>query len=430
MEANSENDPSGLLKDRTQDDAWATALNPCDLGSISTHINIIGDLGTQLANGEDQVRLGLLKSARNLVRALETPRETMIRHCWAEPSAFIAIEIGIKIGLFRALSLGGDSKKASDLAQKLNVDPALVGRILRHLAAMGYITETGADEYKPTQFSSALNIRVIGDGYPLITECVRPAVDQFPKFLERTNYIVPTSATNSPYQYAHNTKLNMLEHLEIDPINFQRFHNHMGGYRQGRDSWMDTGFFPVHQRLAKGAESHPDAVFLVDVGGSLGHDLEEFCRKHPDVPGRLILQDLPSVLDQIQHLDERIERIAYDFYTEQPVKGSRAYFIHSVLHDWPDDICHRILARIREAMKPGYSKLLVYENVIPATGADWQATAEDLMVMITSSSLERSEDSWRALLEGAGFNVNGIWRTDNALESLIECELDISRLEI
>ncbi|KAI1775116.1 hydroxyindole O-methyltransferase [Hypoxylon cercidicola] len=430
MEMNGKSEPSEPVKDRSRDDAWATALSPCDLGNVSTHINIINDLGTQLANGKNQVRLDLLKSARDLVRALETPRETMIRHCWAQPSAFIAIEIGIKIGLFRALSLVEGSKKASDLAHKLNVDPALVGRILRHLAAMGYITETGADEYKPTKFSTALNIREIGDGYPLVTAYVRPAVDQFPDFLEKANYRVPTSATNSPYQFAHNTKLNMLEHLETDPINFQRFHNHMGGYRQGRASWMDTGFFPVQQRLSTGAESHPGAVFLVDIGGSLGHDLEEFCGKHPDVPGRVILQDLPSVLNQIQDLDPRIERMAYDFYTEQPVKGSRAYFMHSVLHDWPDNICHRILARIREAMKPGYSKLLINENVMPATGADWQATAEDLMVMITSSSLERSEDNWRAMLRDAGFKVNCIWRTDNALESLIECELDTSRLEI
>lgn len=84
---------------------------------------------------------------------------------------------------------------------------------------------------------------------------------------------------------------------------------------------MDPGFFPVRERLIDGAKPDDDAVFLVDIGGSLGHDLEEFRRKHPQVPGRLILQDLPSVLAQIQHVDEKIECMAYDFYTEQPVKG-------------------------------------------------------------------------------------------------------------
>ena len=30
---------------------------------------------------------------------------------------------------------------------------------------MGYVTETGADEYKPTNYSKAMSIPIIGDGY-------------------------------------------------------------------------------------------------------------------------------------------------------------------------------------------------------------------------------------------------------------------------
>jgi hypothetical protein len=84
---------------------------------------------------------------------------------------------------------------------------------------------------------------------------------------------------------------------------------------------MDADFFPVQERLIKDAKSEEDAVFVVDVGGSIGHDLAEFAKKHSNAPGRLVLQDLPAVLGQIDSLDERIERMAYDFYTEQPLKG-------------------------------------------------------------------------------------------------------------
>jgi hypothetical protein len=46
------------------------------------------------------------------------------------------------------------------------------------------------------------------------------------------------------------------------------------------------------------------------------------CRtKYPDAPGRLILQDLPHVIDSIQELHPKVERMKHDFYTEQPVKG-------------------------------------------------------------------------------------------------------------
>lgn len=41
-------------------------------------------------------------------------------------------------------------------------------RTMRHLAAMGYIKETGQDEYQPTNFSKSLTIPIIKDGYPCL----------------------------------------------------------------------------------------------------------------------------------------------------------------------------------------------------------------------------------------------------------------------
>jgi hypothetical protein len=39
---------------------------------------------------------------------------------------------------------------------------------MRHIAAMGYITEVAADEYTPTSFAKSLTIPTIGDGYPCV----------------------------------------------------------------------------------------------------------------------------------------------------------------------------------------------------------------------------------------------------------------------
>lgn len=202
----------------------------------------------------------------------------------------------------------------------------------------------------------------------------------------------------------------------------------MGGYRQGRPSWMDPDFYPVRERLLEGLDGAEDAVLLVDIGGGLGHDLAEFRRKYPRSPGRLILQDVPAVIAQTgtaAGLDATIEPMVYDFHTEQPVVGARAYYMHSILHDWPDEVCASILGRVAAAMRPGYSRLLINENVIPGTGADWQATALDLMVLSLLSSRERTETDWRRLLNGAGLRVVKIWNTDkqNGVESVIECEL-------
>lgn len=36
---------------------------------------------------------------------------------------------------------------------------------MRHLGAMGYIIETGEDEYRPTNFTKSLSVPIIGGGY-------------------------------------------------------------------------------------------------------------------------------------------------------------------------------------------------------------------------------------------------------------------------
>jgi hypothetical protein len=40
-----------------------------------------------------------------------------------------------------------------------------LGRLMRHLGAMGYVVETGVDEFKLTNYTKAMSLDVIGDGY-------------------------------------------------------------------------------------------------------------------------------------------------------------------------------------------------------------------------------------------------------------------------
>ena len=62
--------------------------------------------------------------------------------------------------------------------------------------------------------------------------------------------------------------------------------------------------------------------------------------------------------------------------------GARAYYLHSVLHDWDDASCLKILRNIVPAMQPGYSKLLINENVVPNVGAPWSITSMDWLMMV------------------------------------------------
>ncbi|KAL8824346.1 MAG: hypothetical protein Q9191_005115 [Dirinaria sp. TL-2023a] len=287
-------------------------------------------------------------------------------------------------------------------------DPILLGRLLKHLAAMGTIYESGPNEYIPTPKSKALKEPMYRDAYPTLTQ-----------------YKNPGDPSNGAFQFGHATKAHFFEWVSEDPERLTWFQNHMAGYRTGRPSWMDHGFFPVEENLVKGAKTEDDAIFLVDVGGGKGHDLQELHQKHPNLPGRLILQDLKDVIQEAEAsgLDEKIVAMGHDFFTEQPVKGARAYYIHSCLHDWPDVKAREILKSLKPGLTREYSKLLINENVIPDKGAAWLSTGLDMVMMANFSAAERTEENWRALLASAGFRVIRIWTYEPGTESLIEAEL-------
>lgn len=96
----------------------------------------------------------------------------------------------------------------------------------------------------------------------------------------------------------------------------------MSGYRAGKSSWIDPGFYPVEERLGNGMKQGTEEVLLVDVGGGLGHDLELLKQQHAHVPGRLILQDKAEVINQITATNTVFEKMVHDFFTPQPVHGT------------------------------------------------------------------------------------------------------------
>ncbi|MCJ1398246.1 hypothetical protein MMC11_001443 [Xylographa trunciseda] len=375
-------------------------------------------------DGADTARVDLIAKAHDLIAALETPLESIIWMAWAEPTRYVATRIAIDLGLFEHLSEDeGSSKTKEQLASKAGADSNLIGRILKHLASMRVIEEVAADTYKATPLSRALTVPKYRDAIPFCSEAGGPIFQKLPAFLAKTKYEEPLDNIAGPFQFGHDTTLKSVVWRKERPHLQKAFGNHMAGYHQGRPSWMDPGFYPVKDRLVEGMTVDEHAVTIVDVGGGMGHDLVELKKKQPDLPGRFILQDLPQVVEHIVQPLEGIEVTSHDFYTKQPATGARVYFMHSVLHDWPDADCRRILQHTVAAMKPGYSKLLINENVVPDVGASWQITSLDWFMMGLAASRERTEAQWRELLQSVGLKIVGIWTKDAAAESIIEASL-------
>lgn len=155
----------------------------------------------------------------------------------------------------------------------------------------------------------------------LSTDCITNGILALPAQLKKTGYRNPSNGTECGFQLGYNTNDHFFDFLKTHPVTAKQFNNHMSAYHQGRPSWMDVGFYDVPQLIKTDVED--SGALLVDIGGSVGHDLSEFRRKWPEAPGRLVLQDLPEVLDQARtmSLHKSIEIMEHDFFTEQPVRG-------------------------------------------------------------------------------------------------------------
>ncbi|KAF2681602.1 S-adenosyl-L-methionine-dependent methyltransferase [Lentithecium fluviatile CBS 122367] len=107
-----------------------------------------------------------------------------------------------------------------------------------------------------------------------------------------------------------------------------------------------------------------------------------------------------------------MEPMAHDFFTPQPIMGTRAYYLRNILHDWGDEKCLIILLNKAAAMKPWYSKVLVNEFAI--------FRPRPLCLL---GAIERAEKQWRELLTTAGLQIERIWTAEPESQSIIEARL-------
>jgi hypothetical protein len=240
-----------------------------------------------------------------------------------------------------------------------------------------------------------------------------------PAYLKENKFKNPDDPFNGPFQHANNGA-NGFAWLNEHPDVFEAFHKYLYTLRAHRPSWIDM--YPVQERLVEDLKQGGDASAFIDIGGSTGQILEEFRTSVPQYTGRLVLQEQEPVIAaaKAMGLDAGIEPQVHDFFTPQPIKGARAYFMRSVLHDWSDEKCRVILGHLKDAMEPGYSRILISDCVVANSNADWQHVSLDLFMMALASSQERTEREWYNLIESCGLRINKIYSKGQGNESLIE----------
>lgn len=257
-----------------------------------------------------------------------------------------------------------------------------------------------------------------------------------PEYFRKNDFQISNSSNDGALQYTQQTKDPIWALFASSPQAQEDFQAFMAAGWGDKTRWVD--WFPVQERLIDGAENSDENVLLVDVAGAGGHDVELFHEKFPNAPGRLVLEDQEFVLENAD-VGGDIERVPLDLFKAQPIQGlwicrsvtsntkplelgARIYYMKRIMHDWSNSECLEILRHIRDASKKGYSKLIIEEVIMPATGAPVLATLLDLLMLVSTNTLERNEYQWHELLNSAGFRVIKIWTPPHDGMGIVEAE--------
>ena len=151
---------------------------------------------------------------------------------------------------------------------------------------------------------------------------------------------------------------------------------------------------------------------VVDIGGGSGALIAAVLAAHPHLEGVLFdLSHATGLADATLReagVLHRCERVAGDFFRSVPA-GADTYLLKSVLHDWDDAGCARILATCRDAMARN-ARMLVIERVVPdrpgTTPLDQAHAFSDLNMLVSTGGRERREAQFRALLDAAGLRLS------------------------
>jgi demethylsterigmatocystin 6-O-methyltransferase len=146
-------------------------------------------------------------------------------------------------------------------------------------------------------------------------DTMTPVFQELPGFLEETGYRDITDNAKTPFQKAFKTDLPAYTWLPSDPKRFSYMFQAMKAER--KDDWLSL--FPVEKEVGD-RSAEPEKALFVDIGGGSGHQCIRLKNKYPNLPGRVILQDVPESIERVTPT-EGIEAMAHNFYDPEPIKG-------------------------------------------------------------------------------------------------------------
>ena len=167
---------------------------------------------------------------------------------------------------------------------------------------------------------------------------------------------------------------------------------------------------------------------VVDVGGGDGTLLSSVLRANPAATG--VLFDLPGVVEAARASFDRsaiarAEFVGGNFFTAVPADAD-LYLMKSILHDWSDDDCQRILVNVRRAVS-ATARLLIAEDLVCGPNQPCQAKQRDINMLVRTGGRNRTEQEYRDVLTRGGFRTTRVIPTASTLFLIEGMALPVAR---
>ena len=283
-----------------------------------------------------------------------------------------------------------------ELAAATGVNTAALYRVMRALSAVGIFTESAGRMFALTPMGEALRT-----DHPRSLRSLCRMVNE--PWCWGSWGVLDHSVKTAQPAFDHVHGVPMFEYFKHHPDESRRFSEAM------------TSMTVFASAAITSAYDFSSIKHLVDAGGNHGILLSNILDAFPTVHGTLF--DLPHVVEEAKttlashKCCDRLAFVEGSFFEALP--RADAYIMKSVLHDWDDASCVKILGNCRAAMEPGGRVLIVESIVTDSPESVFNKLLDIQMLVVTPGGRERTVAEFDALLHAAGLSLTRIVNTQS-----------------
>ncbi len=297
---------------------------------------------------------------------------------------------------------------AAELVSKHGVEaaPEALHRALRACAALGIFSEDAMGKFGPTEMSEVLTTDALGS--------VKKLVQMVGNLLWKVWTGLPDGLRTGEPQAKNQLGMEFFDYLAAHPDQMNEF-----GEAMESNSFSAIGGL-LERYDFTGIRS------VVDVGGGLGHLVTALLTKYPNLHG--ILLERPEMISAAKDrqqagdpsVNSRLDFVVGDMFESVP--DADAYVLKTIMHDWNDAQCVKILQNCCASMTAG-GRVICIDAVVPSLGdsSDPMTKLVDVNMMLICPGQERTMAQWEDLYRKSGLKISRmIPVTDNVNTSLVE----------